>query len=88
MGIQILGDIADVLLRAVLADEIDPDQHSETDLESIWRISNILLFASDSEPPTAEVLSDDDAASDEFERRFRNMKAMEAEAKAEWAETQ
>jgi hypothetical protein len=65
------------------------DQHGNTDLETVWQIGNILLFAGESQSSTteAEVFSDDESAAAEFARRFENMKAMEAEAKAEWAES-
>lgn len=81
--------VAEVLLRAVLADDLEVDQYGETECETIRRIGNVLLFAGESASSTtaAEVFVDDNAAELEFAQRFDNMKAMESQSRAEWAES-
>jgi hypothetical protein len=82
-------EIANWLLRGVLDDELAVDQYGETEHESIRRIGNVLLFSGDAAGgyDSAEVFADDAQAEAEFTQRLENMKAMESQARADWAES-
>lgn len=82
-------EIATWLLQGVFASKITVEQYGETEHETIRRIGNVLLFSGDTAGAydSAEVFADDARAEAEFAQRLENMKAMESQARAEWAES-